>query len=384
MTGRLVEELEEAGAVPPQWREAFRAVPRHLFIPEVIWVEDEEGWRPLSRADDPDGWWREVDSDGYVVTQVDDGREPVPGALGECSTSSASQPSLVLRMLHELGAEPGMRVLEIGTGTGYNAALLAARLGTGGVTSVEVDPQVAQRARRALAEAGCPVDVITADGFEGHPPGAPYDRIIATASVRRIPPAWLRQTRPGGVIVTPFGNAYHNDALLRLAVGADGTASGPFTGPAAFMWMRQDRVHLGRLCDHVHPGDAPDVSATGLDPREMFGRPGPDFAISVQVPDVSWHRFDASDGSGEFTIWLFDVTGERSWASVDFEGRAAHRVEQYGPRRLWDEVEAAYRHWLAHGRPDMTRYGLTVAPDGRQHIWLDSPDHRVAPVPGCE
>ncbi|GLZ11881.1 hypothetical protein Acsp04_21160 [Actinomadura sp. NBRC 104425] len=303
---RLETELESAGALPEAWRDAFRATPRHLFIPDEVWSEASDGWRRLSRLTEPDVWWEMVNRDGYIVTQVDDGRPAAPDH-GEYSTSSATQPSLVLRMLDELNAEPGMRVLEIGTGTGYNAALLAARLGPENVTTVEVDPQLADRTRRTLARVGRPVRVVTADGIAGHPPHAPYDRIIATASVQRVPTAWIEQTRPGGIILTPWGNAYHNDALLRLTVHEDGTASGPFTGRAPFMWMRDARVLLGTLGDEVHDGDVPDVSTTDLDLRGMFGHLDVDFAIGVQVPGVSWHRFDADDRCGAFTVWLIDV-----------------------------------------------------------------------------
>jgi protein-L-isoaspartate O-methyltransferase len=96
-------------------------------------------------------------------------------------------------------------VLEIGTGTGWNAALLCKRVGKRGrVVSIEVDPLIAQAAWSALARAGYSPLVITADGVDGHPDGAPYDRVLATAAVREIVPrAWLGQTRPDGIIVTP-------------------------------------------------------------------------------------------------------------------------------------------------------------------------------------
>lgn len=377
----LGEALAAAGVLTAEWQEAFAAAPRHRFVPEVIWVEGEQGWRPLSRDADPDGWWRAVNSDGYVVTQVDDGRPAEPGAVGEYSTSSASQPSLVLRMLNELRVEPGMRVVEIGTGTGYNAALLAARLGPANVITIEVDAELADRARRALEAAGFGgVRVVTGDGADGYRPGAPYDRVIATASTRRIPREWIAQTRPGGLILTPFGNAYHNDALVRLTVQDDGSAVGRFRGRAAFMWMRQDRVVLGGLGDYVRPTDQPDKTVTDLDPQAMFGHPDVDFAIGVRCPDVSWHRFDAGDGSGEFTIWLINAGDHqgRSWASVDYEGHTVHNVDQHGPRRLWDEVETAYLRWVDLGQPNITRHGLTITPDGTHQIWVDGPDgHRV-------
>jgi methyltransferase of ATP-grasp peptide maturase system len=373
----LPAELEAAGLVTPEWRKALDAAPRHLFVPPAVWVADGTGgWRTLSRGDEPAAWWELVNRDGYIVTQVDDGLPAGPGATGEYSTSSASQPSLVLRMLAELDLEPGLRVLEIGTGTGWNAALLCARLGDGAVTTIEVDGELANAARTALGRAGFRPTVVVGDGAGGYAPGAPYDRIVSTASVQRIPPAWLAQAHPGGVILTPYGDAYHNDALAKLTVGDDGTASGRFVGRAAFMWLRQDRVLLGRMRDYVHADDQPDRKSTELDPRAVFGDPDVDFAVAARIRDCSWYRADAADGSGEFTIWLLGLAGGRSWASVDFEGAPPYAVEQYGPRRLWDEIETAYRWWTEAGRPSTNRFGLTIGPDG-QYAWLDSPGNPV-------
>jgi methyltransferase of ATP-grasp peptide maturase system len=374
----LPAELEAAGVLAPEWRKAVEAAPRHLFIPPTIWVSrpGHRGWYPLARQDDSAAWWGLVNRDGYIVTQVDDDRPAEPGVVGEYSTSSASQPSLVLRMLAELDLEPGMRVLEVGTGTGWNAALMCARLGDNAVTTVEVDGELAAAARIALGRAGFSPTVVTGDGAAGYAPGAPYDRIIATASVQAIPAAWPAQARPGGIILTPYGDAYHNDALLKLTVNDDGTASGRFVGRAAFMWLRRDRVLLGPLREYVHADDHPDRKTTELDPREVFGDPDIDFAVATRVSDVSWHRVDAADESGEFTVWLLGLSGERSWASIDFEGHSPYAVEQYGPRRLWDEIEAAYGWWIEAGRPTTDRFGLTVGPDG-QHVWLNSPHNPV-------
>jgi protein-L-isoaspartate O-methyltransferase len=378
----LTATLEHAGVLTPAWRQVFDAVPRHLFIPDLFWVERRDGhWEPLSRHDEPKRWWELVYRDGYVVTQVDDGRAAGPGAVGEYSTSSASQPSLVLRMLTELDPRPGDRVLEIGTGSGYNAALLCHRVGDGNVTTVEVDKDLAARARKALAEAGLYPEVVAADGAAGVPARAPYDRVESTAGVRHVPHAWVEQTVPGGIIITPWGNGYHNDALLRLTVGDDGTASGPFVGGAAFMWMRDQRVILGGLSEYVHPGDDVEKAHTKLEPREVFGQGNADFAVSTRVRDCSWHRFDADDDSGEFTVWLLAADGrDRSWASVDYEPGGPFRVEQYGSRQLWEEVAAAYRWWVDAGSPARERFGLTVTPQG-QTVWLHSPDQVLTPIP---
>jgi hypothetical protein len=98
--------------------------------------------------------------------------------------------------------------------------------------------------------------------------------------------------------------------MLELTVHPGGTAGGRFIGLAAFMWMRCDRVLVGALRDYVHPGDPVATSTTQLHPREVFGHPDADFAIATRVHGVSWHRFDAADGSGEFTVWLLDITGQ--------------------------------------------------------------------------
>jgi len=100
-------------------------------------------------------------------------------------------------MLAALDAHEGHRVLDTGTGTGYNAALLAHRLGAEQVTSIEVDPDVAASARTALSDNGFGgVTTVTGDGALGYPSGGPYDRVIATAACNQIPYAWIAQTRP--------------------------------------------------------------------------------------------------------------------------------------------------------------------------------------------
>ncbi|HSZ29237.1 MAG TPA: methyltransferase domain-containing protein, partial [Pseudonocardiaceae bacterium] len=212
----MVEGLARGGELDERWRAAFTEVPRHEFIPELVWHHDREAGShrdlvPLRRCDDPQGWLERAYADAPVNTQVDDGHPAEAGEAGRGFevTSSASMPGVVAEMLTALEAEPGMRVLEIGTGTGYNAALLAHRLGAGNVVSVEVDPVVADQARQALAAAGFSgVSVVTGDGAQGYGPHAPYDRVISTVAVAEVPYAWVAQTRPGGLVLTPWGSAY--------------------------------------------------------------------------------------------------------------------------------------------------------------------------------
>src|SRR5262249_39931318 len=120
--------------------------------------------------------------------------------------SSSSQPAIMAVMLEQLGVAPGHRVLEVGAGTGYNAALLDEIVGPGGeVTTVDIDDDVAEGARAHLAGAGRPrVRVVCADGAYGHPPRAPYDRIIVTVGAWEVAPAWARQLAADGRLVVPL------------------------------------------------------------------------------------------------------------------------------------------------------------------------------------
>ncbi|MGX1887169.1 protein-L-isoaspartate O-methyltransferase family protein [Streptomyces sp. NPDC055287] len=124
-------------------------------------------------------------------------------------------------------AEPGHRVLELGTGLGWNAALLSARAGPGQVACVEADPGLAAAARERLKAVGAEVTVEVGDGAQGLPTHRPYERLIATYAVDQVPWPWVEQVRPGGRIVTPWGRLGH----VALTVAPDGqSASRPVDG----------------------------------------------------------------------------------------------------------------------------------------------------------
>jgi len=160
------------------------------------------------------------------------------GDGGEKAVSSSTKPDLMVRMLETLDVHDGHRILEIGTGTGYNAALLSHRLGDQRVYSVDVDAELVTLARARLSVAGYHPTVVAGDGAHGLPEHAPYDRIIATCSVPAIPWEWAEQLAPGGAILVDvkLGVSAGNLALLRRV---DDRLEGHFTQRwAAFMRMR--------------------------------------------------------------------------------------------------------------------------------------------------
>jgi protein-L-isoaspartate O-methyltransferase len=377
----LVEDLTAEGVLPQWWRPAFLAVPREVFIPEVIWRYDGDDLVPLRRSQDPDEWLRRVYGPRYIVTQVDDGSPPGPEERGRVATSSASRPDIVALMLDAGRVEPGMRVLEIGTGTGYTAALLAHQLGARNVTTIEIDPDLAARAGVALAPAGYgEVTVICGDGARGHPAGAPFDRVLSTVAAPRVPDAWIAQTRPGGLVVTPWSSAYKPAGLLSLTVGDDGTATGGLVNTTiSFMELRDQRIPRATLADIVRDADTPDVSHTDLHASHLCNDSAP-FVIGALVPDCQWEYMAATDDDGRWCVWFLDP-GARSWARFNYQPDTRQwPVHQFGPRRLWDEVTAAYHRWQQAGRPSVEHWRFTITPNGQYVELTGTTQHEHAPA----
>lgn len=165
--------------------EAYYRFPRHVFIPEYS-LEDAYEDRPL-----------------LIYQQAP-------------YISTISQPSFVLRILDMLKIEPGNHVFELGTGSGWNTALLSYLVGDeGSVISTEIIAPLAERARRTFNELKVTnVKVFTGDGFEGCEVGAPYDRIIFTAGSSEMPEKIFKSLKDGGLMVYIQSQEDGNDLLL--------------------------------------------------------------------------------------------------------------------------------------------------------------------------
>ncbi|GFH36021.1 methyltransferase domain-containing protein [Streptomyces pacificus] len=375
----LAAELVAKGALTTDWLPAFRTVPRDRFVPDAIWP----GRAGMNRQDDrvlrsehPELWWKAVYTDAPITTQWDDGAYGGPGR-GRTPSSSSSMPTMVFSMLDALSVEPGNRVLEIGTGTGWSAALMCHRLGDQNVVSVELDATLAAEARSRLFAADFAPEIVVGDGAVGYGKRSPYDRIIATASVGHVPSQWIGQAHPGAIIVTPWGPVYGGEAVARLAIDEVGVARGHFVGSSAFMRLRQRRKSLppsGRFLDQSKWPLGANRTKTPLSPDDV-GDWICMFAIGVQVPDlfcrVTWGE------EGSYRLWLFD-TGVTSWASADYVvGGEEFEIAEAGPRRLWQELEGAYWWWHQQGRPGFERFGLTTRGGPTYKVWLDDPANPV-------
>ncbi|QUQ66679.1 methyltransferase domain-containing protein [Kutzneria sp. CA-103260] len=346
----LAERLTKAGDLrDPAWVAAVAETPRHLLVPTAY----EQG---------ADGGWAEVGarelaySTATLVTRVEDGR-PV---------SSSTKPDLMVRMLEALEVEDGDRVLEIGTGTGYNAALLAHRLGDGNVYSVDVDREIVKTARERLAGFGCRPHLAAVDGIGGWPEHGPYDRIIATCAVPRIPKAWLDQVTVGGKVLVDVKVNTGAGNLVLLEKRND-RLEGRFTERwAAFMAMRHD--------GDIEPVRA--VKAEGGQERETAAPERPWdghrevwFLAALELPAGMRYGYVLDPVTRRPTGSSLQAP-DGSWCRVS-EGV----VTEAGATGLWSEVERAYEAWCGWGRPGWGRFGLTVTEQG-QRLWLDGPEQR--------
>ena len=336
----LVDTLTARGIVSDgAAARALRTVPRHVFLPEVDPVRAYE--------------------DDVVVTKTVSGR-PV---------SSCSQPAMVATQLQQSAVRPGDRVLEIGAGTGYNAALLSELVGPdGSVCTIDVDGDIVERARRSLSAAGYPeVTVVHGDGQHAWQDGAPYDRIIATVGVADVPPAWWEQLAPGGRVCVPlafrgmqrcFGLAEVDGRLMSDSVVACGFI--PVRGIGAFIG-RTDPWFGGTEL-YRDPDQRPVTDAAGVmaSPRREWWLPEPlrpfdrldSLELLVAASQPGYRKEVAGTGgrlTGETTGVAAVVDGDSVARLVRSAGAGGVSVgvHAYGPRRgaLLSRIREAVLTW---------------------------------------
>ncbi|MGQ0778927.1 MAG: methyltransferase domain-containing protein [Pseudonocardiales bacterium] len=373
----LADQLSATGKLTsPAWRAALCAVPRHELVPEIYTQDENRRWCPLTPG--TEAWWELVYSDTTVITRV------LPSSLGlPWPVSSSTKPGLMLRMLEALDVDDGMRVLEIGTGSGYNAAVLCARLGARQVYSVDLRPELVELARERLTRLGYRPTLVARDGVEGLAEHGPFDRIVVTCGMPLIPTTWITQLAPGGLLLVDLEGPLSAGNLIALrrdtASGRDDTAPQlrgqflPWLG--RFMPMRRDPT----VADYHLPAperdlDAPiDTGLTSVDPAQLDGEFR--FLAQLHLPSGTFHTLTADAQQPRPTHTRL-VSPDGSWCEVTREPDAdsPYTVRQAGIQRLWDTVEAAHRQWRELGEPDWSRFGVTATLTD-QHMWLDDPDH---------
>ena len=356
---RLADQLVASGDIQDErWHAAVAAVPRHLLVP-TAYEQDQSGrWMPWSTVDDLD----RVYSPETLITDID------PAGI---AVSSSTKPDLMARMLELLDARPGHRVLEVGTGTGYNAALLSHALGDEHVHSVDIDPDLVDAARARLAAIGYRPTLAAVDGAAGLPEHGPYDRIIATCSVPRVPWAWAQQLADDGVILADVKVAASAGNLVRLTRVDEDTLVGRFTTRwAGFMAMRHHHDIPTALTPIPTRGEGATYRTTDLDTPRVWEIPPLWFLINLwQGPVGFGYTLDSDTRQPTGALY---TAADGSWChTITESGR--HTVAEGGPRRLWSTIEHAATRWRELDEPDWDRLGLTVS-RAEQTVWIDHPE----------
>lgn len=362
----------------PDWRRIFAVTPRHEFIPHYFQQREAGQWERVDGTDpnQRERWLQSVYANATLVTALESVALPADAGYDSfaVAVSSSTEPGLMAQMLEDLDVQAGDTVLEIGTGTGYNTALLCERLDDTHVFSVDLRPDQVAAAASALAHVGFRPTLVAGDGADGLADYGPFDRIIATCSVQHVPAAWIEQLRPGGLLLADVEGTIYAGNLAELHRLHDTAVEGRFSARYGSFMPMQHR--LGIEPGRSHPTDARTTSerTTALTPALLHERHKP-FAFYAQLHLPAGTQLQLVGVCPATRL----VAPDGSWCEVDHhpDEYDSFRVVEGGPQRLWRAVEQAHDRYVALGHPGWQRFGITATPTG-QHVWLDNPDSSLS------
>jgi protein-L-isoaspartate O-methyltransferase len=352
-----------------RWRAAVEVTPRHVFVP-AWWVRERDQWRRRDAEADLPGAYEDTSLVTRVGTLHADHAKPGDAAAAR-STSSSTQPSLLLKMYRHALLDHHMDVLDVGTGSGYGTALLCHRLRDRHVTSIDIDPYLIQAADERLRDVGQRPILLTADVTTEPLPGT-YDRIIASVALRPVPPGLVAALRPGGRLTAVISG-------IRAVLTADRLEDGRLYGriehaTAGFMNTRTG-------ADFEPAADRPDLDADGEDVGPgLYPLADPDghweiaSMLGVTHPGLET-RWRKPDEDGRAACLLWDVDG--SWARAEGRPGDIPLVHQGGPQRLWTVLDNIKTRWLTDGGLPLYGAAVLVGLDGSVDLMRGNWRHKI-------
>lgn len=342
---KYVQQLKTAGLIHSEAVErAFRKVRRDLLLESFFrFDKDAIAGIPVKFDLNDSAVLELIYSDEALITRLGPNGRP---------TSSTSQPALMANMLELLNLKPGMRVLEIGAGTGYNAALMAEIIGDPSlVTTIDIQPDVIEQTSRLLAKAGHGgIRVLLRDGFLGCPEHAPFDRIVGTVCCTDLSPHWVKQLAPEGKMLIPLQHGGPNTAPLMKVWPENGHLWGSIAGWSGFMNIQGEMAMQHPWARTLWDSSLDDASIRRLPPLP-------------EMPDCGWewekltlldfHYFLALEDSRACNLQrgfgLWDES--KGFVLSPFSKEQEPVTLLYGDESLYREYLEIYERWRALGRP---------------------------------
>lgn len=367
---RFIDMLRASRSLrAPGLEVAFRDVPRHVFVDRYY---DDRRKKPrfvnVDRRRPSITQLRRIYTNDVLTTGLP------PGAV-----SSTSQPSLMAEMLAQLQLERGMNVLEIGAGTGWNAALMGHIVGPAGcVSSIELDRDIALRARRNVRSIkAANVSIVAGDGANGHKRAAPFDRIITAVGCPDVFPAWVDQLKEGGLLLITLQSVPHGGGCLLSQLRKQNRClTGEVLGTT---WFIPFRGRYGRESD----------SPEKIEERLSQGRAGRRRRRRL-APWICMHRQAKAFRIGDLLMmaYLEGMTVEQLGNRLVISSPSSNgvciadedHIDVYGHDDAYEAFEAVAQQWLDRGAPARSEYRIEVWPKGVRKFkpkdgWLVQRDH---------
>ncbi len=349
LLNQMVSELKELGAITSiQVEKAFSKVLRHKFL-ETFYLPGDLKQPIEHKLNNPDSeHLKLIYSNNSLVTRISNG----------FPSSSTSEPMLMARMLELLALSPQLKVLEIGTGTGYNAALISEIVGEQNlVVSVDIQEDVITQTQRLLSNAGYPnINLVLGDGFHGVQEQAPYDRIIATVGCFDISPYWVNQLSTSGLMILPLHHGgwtplvkiwWQEDTLKGKVVGISGFM--PFKGdqfadePAPFGFMSSFPIEEFEelpLFDNLEVEHTSNFLMWSAFPVDFY------YFITISDSRAFWDMKPPGYGLYDKQQGIILISPRKNCILLK------------GDRKLYSRLQEIYENWLELGKPSPFDYDI--------------------------
>ncbi|MCY4578108.1 MAG: methyltransferase [Chloroflexi bacterium] len=364
----LLSAVEASGGqLSKSTADAILRVPRHAFLRTVFVKSNEEGtdWLPYNLDYRREHDRRLAYRDESFVVQA---RNGVPSI-------TCTAPGVIVVSLEALQMRKGMKVLEIGAGTGYSAALMSEIAEDPSlITSVEIDHSFANQAKDNLRAIGLDeIRIVEGDGRLGYEPGGPYEKILVNSTCRHIPTNWLHQLTSGGTLLSIRKDS-HTQQLLRLE-HKDGLLSGPSLGFAAYPELNRTKDEPVALFDFPDPVVNIPLNAYMEVSREQKAGfdllNDDDFRFYLQLARPNFHILDmiiegSKAGDGWRPVIVDAATNETIFFGPIY-GDGEHSCESYGDYEALEHFLSVCTEWIDLGRPQLNEFYFTaISPDSRE------------------